>query len=220
MRRLNLVIFDCDGVLVDSELISNRIFAAMLRDLGLPVTLDFMFENFVGHTMQHCWERLAGLLGSEVPHEFREELRARTTAALKAEVKAVRGVEAVLDSLQVPYCVASSGSVEKMSTTLGATGLWSRFRDRVFSATEVARGKPAPDIFLHAAARCGAEPRDCAVIEDSAAGVAAGVAAGMTVYGYCALTPGQRLRNAGAHFTFDDMALLPALLSGPYTEMR
>jgi HAD superfamily hydrolase (TIGR01509 family) len=220
MQRPELVIFDCDGVLVDSELIANRVFAAMLGELGLPVSLDYMFEHFVGRSMQHCWEQVAAMLGREVPAALREDLQQRTMAALAAEVKAVQGVEAVLDALDVPYCVASSGSHAKMATTLGVTGLLPRFGDRIFSATEVARGKPAPDIFLYAARRCGADPRACAVIEDSPAGVTAGLAAGMTVYGYCAFTPEARLRAAGAHYTFNNMAKLPALLLGPYTEMR
>ena len=220
MQPPELVIFDCDGVLVDSELITNRVFAAMLGELGLPLTLDFMFENFVGRSMQHCWEQVAAMLGREVPEQFRQELQRRTTAALQAEVKAVQGVEAVLDSLSVPYCVASSGSHAKMATTLGATGLLPRFRNRIFSATDVARGKPAPDIFLYAASQCSVEPVACAVIEDSPAGVLAGVAAGMTVYGYCAFTPEARLRAAGAHHTFNEMAKLPALLFGAYTEAR
>ncbi len=220
MSRPELVIFDCDGVLVDSELITCRVFLAMLHELGLPVTLEFMFERFVGRSTQHCWEEVARMLGREVPQRLREQLEQRTTAALQAEVKAVRGMEAVLDSLQVPYCVASSGTHAKMATTLGATGLLPRFRDRIFSATEVAHAKPAPDIFLYAARRCGVEPQACAVIEDSAPGVVAGVAAGMTVYGYCAYTPESRLRQAGAHYTFDEMAKLPALLFGSYTEIR
>lgn len=214
------VLFDCDGVLVDSELITNRVFMALLNELGLPVTLEFMFENFVGRSMQYCWQRITEMLGREIPPGFHDEVNRRTTAALQAEVKAVQGVEAVLDSLQIPFCVASSGSFEKMATTLGVTGLLPRFTGRIFSATEVARGKPAPDIFLHAASRCGVEPRKCAVIEDSPAGVAAGVAAGMTVYGYCAFTPERRLREAGANRLFAAMSELPALLSGPYTQTR
>ena len=220
MRRFELVIFDCDGVLVDSELITNRVFAALLGELGLPLTLEFMFENFVGRSMQHCWEQVGSMLGREVPAHWQHEFQLRTNAALAAQVQAVDGIEAVLDSLAVPYCVASSGSHAKMSTTLTATGLLPRFTGRIFSATDVARGKPAPDIFLHAASSCGVQPRDCAVIEDSPVGVAAGVAAGMTVYGYCARTPERRLLDAGADYTFNSMAKLPALLFGPYTESR
>jgi HAD superfamily hydrolase (TIGR01509 family) len=220
MRRFELVIFDCDGVLVDSELITNRVFAGVLGELGLPVTLEFVFEHFVGRSMQQCWEQVGGMLGKEVPAHWRCEFQLRATAALEAEVQAVHGIEAVLDALDVPYCVASSGSHAKMHTTLGATGLLPRFSGRIFSAADVARGKPAPDIFLHAASRSGVQPRDCAVIEDSPAGVTAGVAAGMTVFGYCACTPEHRLLAAGAHYTFNSMAKLPALLRGPYTRSR
>jgi HAD superfamily hydrolase (TIGR01509 family) len=214
MRPIELVIFDCDGVLVDSELITNRVFAAMLGGLGLPVTVEYLLENFVGHSMQHCWDEVARMLGREVPEQIRHEFQLRTTAALQAEVKAVDGVEAVLDSLHVPYCVASSGNHVKMATTLGATGLLPRFGARIFSVTEVARGKPAPDIFLYAASKCGIEPSACAVVEDSPAGVTAGVGAGMRVFGYCAFTPERRLREAGAHHTFNSMAKLPELLFG------
>jgi HAD superfamily hydrolase (TIGR01509 family) len=220
MHRFELVIFDCDGVLVDSELITSRVFAALLGELGLPLTLEFIFEHFVGRSMQHCWEQVGRMLGREIPAHWQREFQLRTAAALAAEVQAVHGIEAVLDSLAVPYCVASSGSHEKMATTLTTTGLLPRFSGRIFSAADVARGKPAPDIFLHAAASCGVQPGLCAVIEDSPAGVAAGVAAGMTVYGYCACTLERRLLEAGAHYTFDNMAKLPALLCGPYTESR
>jgi HAD superfamily hydrolase (TIGR01509 family) len=212
--QLQLVIFDCDGVLVDSELITNRVFAQMLQGLGLPLTVDYLFEHFVGRSMQHCWQEIGRMLGHDVPGAFRDEFQVRSLAALREQVKAVAGVEAVLDWLPVPCCVASSGGHEKMNTTLGATGLLPRFRNRLFSATEVANGKPAPDIFLYAAAKCGVEPARCAVIEDSPAGVRAGVAAGMRVYGYSAHTPARLLRAAGAAGTFTDMARLPELLFG------
>jgi HAD superfamily hydrolase (TIGR01509 family) len=209
-----LVIFDCDGVLVDSERITNQVFAEMLAGIGLPLGIDYLFEHFVGRSMQHCWREIGRMLGHEVPPAFREEFQQRSFAALRAQVQPVPGVAAVLDSLPVPFCVASSGGHEKMATTLGATGLLSRFRNRMFSATEVANGKPAPDIFLYAAARCGVEPGRCAVIEDSSAGVRAGVTAGMRVYGYSAQTPAALLSSAGAHDTFTDMARLPELLFG------
>ncbi|MBS0416257.1 MAG: HAD family hydrolase [Proteobacteria bacterium] len=209
-----LIIFDCDGVLVDSELITNRVFADMLAGIGLPLGIDYLFEHFVGRSMQHCWQQVGRLLGHEVPAAFRDEFQLRSLAALRAQVQPVPGVVTVLDSLPVPCCVASSGGHDKMATTLGATGLLPRFRDRMFSATEVPHGKPAPDIFLYAAARCGVEPQRCAVIEDSAAGVRAGVTAGMRVYGYCAHTPARQLLSAGAEVTFTDMVRLPELLFG------
>ena len=211
--QFQLVISDCDGVLVDSELITNRIFASMLNELGIPVTLEDMFEQFVGRSMANCLEKIAGLLGRPVSDDFVQQYQVQTTAALQSDLKVVPGIEAVLDQIKMPYCVASSGSHEKMQTTLGITGLLPRFKGKIFSVTEVARGNPFPDVFLYAAAKSGATASKCAVVEDTPTGVAAGVAAGMTVYGYCGLTPQHRLQEAGAHYTFDSMSQLPTLLA-------
>jgi HAD superfamily hydrolase (TIGR01509 family) len=211
LKGIDLVIFDCDGVLVDSELITNRVFARMINELGLPVTLDDMFEQFVGRSMTYCCDTIAKMLNRPVPERFIEEYHIRTTAALQAELQPVPGIEGVLDELAargIPYCVASSGSHEKMRTTLGITGLLSRFEKKLYSVTEVANGKPAPDVFLYAARECAARPSSCYVVEDTPTGVTAGVAAGMTVFGYCALTPAHRLIEAGAHYTFDAMSKL------------
>jgi HAD superfamily hydrolase (TIGR01509 family) len=207
-----LIIFDCDGVLVDSERITARVFADMLVELGLRVTLQEVFDRFVGKSMDQCLELVSRSLGREAPAGFAEEYRARSALALQSEVKPVAGIEAVLAAIDVPFCVASNGTHDKMRTTLGATGLLDAFCGRMYSVADVARGKPFPDLFLHAANRFGVPPSKCAVIEDTPTGVVAGVAAGMTVYGYCALTPAQRLTEAGAHRTFDHMGKLPALL--------
>jgi HAD superfamily hydrolase (TIGR01509 family) len=207
-----LVIFDCDGVLVDSELITNRVFGQMLNELGIAISLEDIFERFVGRSMPQCLEILAKLLGRPVPQHFVEEYQTRSATALKSELKAVPDIETVLAAMRVPYCVASSGSHEKMHTTLGITGLLPQFRGKMYSVTEVAQSKPFPDVFLHAARQQGVMPADCAVIEDTPTGVRAGVAAGMTVFGYCALTPKQRLIEAGAHHTFERMRDLPSLI--------
>jgi HAD superfamily hydrolase (TIGR01509 family) len=183
MQRLKLVIFDCDGVLVDSERVTNRVFAEMLNELGLPVTLDDLFERFVGHSMAQCLTLITEMLGHPPPASFAEEYRARTRAALAAELVATPGVEEALDRIQLPYCVASSGDHDKMRMTLSITGLWPRFAGRLFSVTEVPRGKPFPDVFLLAAARFGVHPSACVVVEDTPIGVSAGGAAGMTVFG-------------------------------------
>ena len=212
MKRFGLVIFDCDGVLVDSEVITSRVFSGMLNELGIPATVEEVFEKFVGRSMSQCLEMIAKLLGREVPKDFAQQYHLRSAVALKAELKAVPGIEAALDAIQMPYCVASNGSHEKMQTTLGITGLLPRLQGRLFSVSEVARGKPFPDVFLYAADKSGAAPSGCAVIEDTPTGVTAGVAAGMTVFGYCAHTPVQRLIDAGAHHTFDRMSDLPGLL--------
>jgi HAD superfamily hydrolase (TIGR01509 family) len=215
MSGFELVIFDCDGVLVDSELITNRVFARMLNEIGLVFTLDDMFERFVGHSTPRCLEMIAEMLGHAVPAGFLEDYRSKCKIALQTELKAVSGIVNVLDSIELPYCVASSGDHDKMRMTLGITGLLPRFEGKLFSVPEVARSKPAPDVFLYAAGKFGIAPEACVVVEDSPIGVAAAVAAGMTVCGYAALMPASRLRAAGAHHIVTDMAHLPALIGSP-----
>ena len=212
MKRTQLVIFDCDGVLVDSEPVANRTLAQMLRELGLDLTQEQIFEKFVGYSLPHVARVIEGMLGRAPPATFLNDLQTRTFAAFRTELRAMPGIEEALDRLSVPFCVASSGDHEKMRTTLGITGLWPRFAGRIFSVTQVARGKPAPDVYLLAASQLGAEPAACVVVEDTPPGVQAGVAAGMTVFGYCAHTPETKLKAVGAHLTFDDLRRLPDLL--------
>jgi len=217
VSRTRLVIFDCDGVLVDSEPVANRTLGQMLRELGLDLTQAQIFEHFVGYSLPHCLRVIEGMLGHPAPDNFLRDLQARTFAAFKTELRAMPGIEQALDLLDaagLPYCVASSGDHEKMNTTLGITGLLPRFAGRIFSVTQVARGKPAPDVYLFAARQLGAEPTACVVVEDTPPGVQAGAAAGMTVFGFCAHTPEQKLRAAGAHRTFDDLRQLFSMLSG------
>jgi HAD superfamily hydrolase (TIGR01509 family) len=205
---IRFVIFDCDGVLVDSEAISNRVLAGLLTEIGLPMTPAQSIEAFMGQS----WKRVrawAEERGAPLPEGFRRRYLDTMFAAFEQELQPVPGIVAALDAISLPDCVASSASVEKMRFTLGHTGLWDRFEGRIFSATEVEHGKPAPDLFLHAAASMGWEPADCAVVEDSPAGVAAALAAGMTVFGYAGTTPAARLEGARV---FTDMAELPALL--------
>ena len=211
---MQLVIFDCDGVLVDSELITNRVFVQMLNEIGLAVTLPDMFDLFVGKSMPQCYELIERLRGVALPPGFDAAYVARTTAALTAQIEPVAGVGLVLDALDqrgIRYCVASSGTHQKMRTTLGRTGLLPRLQGRLYSITEVAAPKPAPDVYLHAARRQGVAPADCVVVEDSPTGCRAGVAAGMRVYGYCAHTPRRELLEAGAQALVERMADLPAL---------
>ncbi|HEY2417909.1 MAG TPA: HAD family hydrolase [Steroidobacteraceae bacterium] len=215
MKPIQLVIFDCDGVLVDSEPITNSVFAQMLGELGISLTLPDMYERFVGQSTARCCELIAAMLGRPVPHGFIADYRARSDAALASQLKSVPGIEATLDALDrmgMRYCVASNGTHEKMRTTLGITGLLARFEGRLFAITDVARGKPAPDLFLLAAASHGVPAASCVVIEDTPTGVIAGVAAGMPVYGYCALTSEHRLVQVGARVCFTDMRALPELL--------
>ena len=213
MSKFDLVIFDCDGVLVDSERITNQVFADMLNELGIPLTLNDMFEQFVGNSMAQCLQKISAMLGKEPPSDFITSYRNRTKAALEAKLLPIPGIEDALNLMEIPYCVASSGDREKMRTTLGITGLWPRFEGKLFSVTEVANPKPAPDVFIYAASKYGVCAEKCAVVEDTPTGVIAGVAAGMTAFGYAALTPAHRLISAGAHHIFTDMSQLPLLLS-------
>ncbi len=215
VRPYDLVIFDCDGVLVDSERIANREFALLLKEIGLDFTLPQMFETFVGNTMARCVEIISERLGHAPPADLLDRYHAMIRVALEREVEPVAGVVELLDALDaasIPYAVASNGEHSKMQTTLDATGLLARFAGRRFSATDVARAKPAPDLFLHVAATLGALPSRCVVIEDSPLGVQGACAAGMTVIGYADLMPAKRLWAAGASHVVTSLAALDVLL--------
>jgi HAD superfamily hydrolase (TIGR01509 family) len=207
-----LVIFDCDGVLVDSEHIAIRVEATFLAELGWPLTEAEIIERFMGHTTEYMDEAIEGQLGSRLPEDWKDQFHRRYREAFAAELAPVDGILEVLDQLTVPACVASSGSHDKLRFTLGHTGLYERFEGRIFSGYEVANNKPAPDLFLYAAARMGAEPARCAVIEDSRPGLQAARAAGMRAFGYAGgLTPPHWLEDHGA-VVFEDMRELPRLL--------
>jgi len=208
-----LVIFDCDGVLIDSEPIANRVLAQQLETIGLPMTVEDVMAQFVGRTRDGCLELAARKLGRELPAGFAARWDAALFDALASEVKAVDGVAELLGRLRVPWCVASNGTPHRMRMSLEAAGLLPLVEGRLFTASEVARPKPAPDLFLYAAAKMGAPPSRCAVIEDTPTGVRAGVAAGMRVLAYAAAAHAQHdaLAREGAEL-FHDMAEVPALL--------
>lgn len=206
-----LVMFDCDGVLVDSEAIANRVLVDELQAAGFPVTLEQALDEFVGLRLKTCCELLAARYGRSVPAKCLERYRARVEVEFRACLKPVEGIIEALDAIRLPTCVASSGAPEKMRLTLGLCGLWERFAGRIFSAREVARGKPHPDLFLHAAACMGAQPADCVVVEDSPPGVLAARAAGMKVLGYIGGFNARPLQQLGA-IPFRHMRDLPGLL--------
>jgi HAD superfamily hydrolase (TIGR01509 family) len=210
-----LVIFDCDGVLVDSERLAVRVEAEYLAELGWPLSQAEIVERFMGRTSEYMDEAIEARLGSRLPVDWKEQFERRYRDAYAAELAPVDGITEALDRLTIPACVASSGSHEKLRFTLGHTGLYERFEGRIFSGYEVANGKPAPDLFLHAAARMGAEPARCAVVEDSRYGVLAARAAGMRAFGYAGgLTPPELLEGEGTR-VFTDMRELPRLLADP-----
>ncbi|WP_327288060.1 HAD family hydrolase [Streptomyces sp. NBC_01198] len=210
----DLVVFDCDGVLVDSEKIAVRIDVRMFAELGWPLSQDEIVERFVGRSFADMGAEIAAHLGRPLPGGWGARYRQLYHDAFEAELTPVDGVVEALDAITLPVCVASSTSHRGLRHTLGLTGLLDRFAGRVFSAADVARGKPAPDLFLHAARTLGVDPARCVVVEDSPYGVAAARAAGMYAYGYCGgLTPAHRLEGPGTT-VFDDMRELPALLQG------
>lgn len=214
MSNFDLIIFDCDGVLVDSERIANEVFAQILfEECGLSFTLDDMFDTFVGHSSEQCMEIIEQKLGSKPPRGLKSHYKHEIKKALNESVKSVNGIEKVLAEITIQYCVASSGSHEKMKTTLGKTNLLRFFEGKLFSTSDVARGKPNPDIYLHAAKNMGhIDPNKCLVIEDSPLGVKGAVAAGMFVFGYAELMDKDKLIQAGAHHTFNEMKKLPATI--------
>ncbi|WP_028805565.1 HAD family hydrolase [Streptomyces sp. 142MFCol3.1] len=212
--RYDLVIFDNDGVLVDSERISNTILAAHLTELGHPTSYEDSIRDYMGSAMHRIHDLVLERSGRRLPDDFDDVFHARVFAAFERELEPVPGAVQVLEKLAadgVPYCVASSGSHERIRVGHRRTGLDQWFdEERVFSSQDVGRGKPAPDLFLHAAERMGVPPQRCVVVEDSPLGVQAAHAAGMDVYGFTAMTPAAKL--AGATQLFTDMGELADLL--------
>jgi HAD superfamily hydrolase (TIGR01509 family) len=195
--QLQLVIFDCDGVLVDSERLAVRTEVEVLAALGWPLSDREIIERFVGRSPAYMQAAIERHLGRRI--DFDRLFMQRHEEVFERELRAVDGVAALLDSLRVPACVASSGTHERIRRSLELVGLAERFDGRVFSASDVAHGKPAPDLFLHAAAAMGAAPGRCAVVEDSVPGVEAGCAAGMAVFAFAGgVTDAAALARPGA----------------------
>ncbi|MFE7958830.1 HAD family hydrolase [Streptomyces sp. NPDC057413] len=213
IKPIELVIFDCDGVLVDSERIAARVQVALGAELGWPLTETEVVDRFIGRSHAAIREQVAARLGVETAATWSERFEQLHREAVDTELAPVEGLPEALDAITLPTCVASSGSHEKMRHTLGRTGLYDHFAGRIYSATEVARGKPAPDLFLYAAEQMGVDPAACVVVEDSQPGVRAARAAGMRAFGYAGgLTPAERLEGAGTT-VFHDMRKLPVLLA-------
>ncbi len=223
--RPGLVIFDCDGVLVDTETLSNRRLAEWLCAAGYDTTYEHCRRQFVGRSMSAVKaevEATGVLLGDDFVERWNAGL-ANLFAGRVQAIPHVRGQIEAIRSAGLPCCVASSARITKMHLTLGATGLLPFFEDVLFSASMVERGKPFPDLFLHAASRMGFSPADCVVIEDSVPGTIAGIAAGMRVLSYCGDPHGDRdgLAAAGG-VLFDDMRDLAGLIGlaqpGPFAD--
>jgi HAD superfamily hydrolase (TIGR01509 family) len=187
------------------------VLAGLLTDAGLPTTLELCLRDYRGRSLSSVMALAEQRHGAPLPSDIPERYYAAAEARFAAELEPIAGVLAALDEIALPMCVASSGPHHKMAVTLRATGLWERFEGRIFSATEVAHGKPAPDLFLHAARAMGFYPASTAVVEDSVPGVQAARAAGMRALAFAGDTDPEALAAAGGE-VFDDMAQLPGLL--------
>lgn len=206
------MIFDCDGVLIDSERLAIKVEVEVLRELGWPLTEAEVIERFMGRTEREMHAAIEAHLGERLPTDWQGRFEPAYRKSFAAELAPVLGVVEALNRIAIPSCVASSGTHGYLRYTLGLTGLHERFVGRIFSAEDVANGKPAPDLFLHAAAQMGAEPARCVVVEDSRPGVDAARAAGMRVMAFAGgLSSAARLEGPGT-IVFDGMRELPRLL--------
>lgn len=214
---IDLIIFDCDGVLVDSEVIGNRVFAEYLTSLGYPHSAEESCAKYLGMSYASVLE-LFEKNGDSLPEDFLEEVHRLINIDLSKNLVAIPGIKSVLELTKLPYCVASSGTPSKIQNSLTKTELINYFDGKLFSFQQVKNGKPAPDLFLFAADQMGVEPTRTLVIEDSKAGVMAGVSAGMTVVGFTGgshIPEGHAecLLDLGAHHILKDMRELDGLLS-------
>lgn len=205
MKSCELVIFDCDGVLVDSETITNALMISMLKPHRVEITKTEYVKQFVGMTLENCLRKISNEYGVIFPEAFLTEYHRMTLEALRKNLKEVDGVRNLIERLNVPFCVASNSADSKVKLMLETTNLHKHFMGKIFSSTHVPKPKPAPDVYLMAAKANKIKPENCVVIEDTPTGIQAGKAAGMFVYGYVGLFTRNDLINAGADEVFDHM---------------
>jgi HAD superfamily hydrolase (TIGR01509 family) len=217
-QNFDLVIFDCDGVLVDSEVISCRAHAEVLSRHGYSITADQVLDRFLGVSDREARLTIEAELGRDLPDNFETQVKQATLQFYAGDLRAISFIGEAIEAIGLPKCVASSGTPEKIRHGLTCAGLYDHLAPNIFSASQVKRGKPAPDLFLFAAAQMQAASARCLVIEDSVPGITGALAAGMTVLGFhggshCRPGYGDTLRAAGAIMTFDDMRQLPGLIA-------
>jgi HAD superfamily hydrolase (TIGR01509 family) len=216
-NNFDLIIFDCDGVLVDSEVISCRVHADVLTRHGYPITAEQVYRRFLGRSAYDATREIEREIGRPLAESYELERRTALLAELAATVEAIPHLHETLDSIGARICVASSATHEKIFTSLSRVGLYQRFAPNIFSGTQVRFGKPAPDLFLFAAAQMQVTVARCLVIEDSVPGITGAIAAGMTAFGFhggshCRAGTAGTLRAAGAAVTFADMRQLPEMI--------
>lgn len=222
---MSLIIFDCDGVLIETEALANQCEVNALKKLGYQISLEEYIDLTLGRHNLQITEILKEKKGMKLPEGFWNEINIEQRVLFKKELTAVNGVLQVVRSMSQPKCIASSSGMEKLHYTLGITNLLPFFEGRIFSTEFVKRGKPFPDIYLYAADKMGVTPKDCIVIEDSPAGIEGGLAAGMTVLAFGGgkhITPHikAKIKGLGAHYFFDKMNDLPKLLNNLYVTTK
>ncbi|WP_353778942.1 HAD-IA family hydrolase [Winogradskyella sp. 3972H.M.0a.05] len=184
MSKYKAVIFDCDGVLVDSELIGNGVLVDLANTYGANITLEYALKHFKGNSMRVCYDKISELATEKLPDDFVDMYREKSFEAFKSDIKPIKGVENVLNNLDLPYCVASSGPENKIRLNLELTGLLPYFEGKIFSCYAIQKWKPDPSIFLLAAEAMNVSPKDCLVIEDSLLGIEAANRGGFDVFAY------------------------------------
>ena len=209
--KYDCIIFDCDGVLVDSEDISNQILVDMANGLGAQIDYQFAKETFVGKSLSSIFTYLEETIHRKLPESFEKEFRERTFELFKTDLKPIEGIHALLDQLNVPICVASSGPKDKIKLNLETTGLLDKFQNRIYSSYEIDSWKPSPKLFLHAAQQMGFEPNQCAVVEDSPVGVEAGKNGGFDVFAFTKPNYRSSFESQGARVFFNMNELLALL---------
>ncbi len=209
--KYKCVLFDCDGVLVDTEAISVQVLVELAATLGLELEHEYAVEVFTGLSLMACFQFIQNRVGVALPKDFEPRFRKRTFELFEKELKAIDGIHKVVDALEIPFCVASSGPQNKIALNLKLTGLYHYFEGNIFSCFDIQKWKPDPAIFLHAAKTMGFEPHECVVIEDSVPGVKAALAGGFKVYAYANARTEKRLGDLGANLFYKMDALLPLL---------
>ena len=212
MSKYKCIIFDCDGVLVDSEPLSNQVMVELANLAGANIDLDYAYTYFKGNSLQNCIDQISELIGKDIPFDFESAYREQSFEKFKSEIQPIDGVEHVLQNLEIPFCVASSGPETKIRLNLDLTGLLPYFENRIFSCYTIKKWKPDPSVFLWAAETMGFTPKECLVIEDSPIGLKAALNGGFDVFGFTAHDYKDELRK-NATKTFSDMLMLPALMN-------
>lgn len=211
MSKYKCIIFDCDGVLVDSEPLSNQVMVDLANQSGANIDLEYAYTYFKGNSLQNCITQITALIKKEIPFDFESEYRKQSFEKFQNEIQPIEGVKNILNNLEIPFCVASSGPENKIKLNLELTGLLPHFESKIFSCYTIEKWKPDPAVFLWAAETMGFKPSECVVIEDSPIGVEAAINGGFDVFGFTAHDYKDELQK-NATKTFGSMIRLPELL--------